>query len=34
MILPAALLFSEEALMVQQPSKEVLYLLMIAWISN
>ena len=38
MILPAALLFSEEALMVQQPSKavqqEVLYLLMMPWISN
>lgn len=38
MILPAALLFSEEALMVQQPSKalqqEVLYLLTMPWISN
>lgn len=38
MILPAALLFSEEALMVQQASKalqqEVLYLLTMPWISN
>ena len=38
MIPPVALLFSEEALMVQQPSRalqqEVLYLLMMPWISN